>query len=368
MTYFVIYFFIALGLNISNGLLAFGEETQYKSTTILEESPSVVYQFCLREGLLNYKPLWNSKTAIRELNSSGVMEAVAEELDLVKDTDTQKKRREIIDNLQAGVEIKEIAPGFIEISAVYPDPYDCQTIVKRLSRWLVRDRILSIDNETEGLMEWISNELEFFKKKLRGEEEILDKFRKRNKAFMSDIKAGLHPVLADGIIAGGNISRRYEKYSQELLDSGIEYKTLNAEEKMLSEELKGTDKRIITKKETDSKTGNVILETEALNPVYQKLQIDLIQCRRRISGIEEKMKVVKEITVATEKKLEEIPEKVREYSVLLKRYNNQTEMYEKFENLKEKIFLMIRLGIECRGVYFRVLESAEVPREPYIPD
>ncbi|MEA1927945.1 MAG: hypothetical protein U9N73_07035, partial [Candidatus Auribacterota bacterium] len=157
-------------------------------------------------------------------------------------------------------------------------------------------------------------------------------------------------------------------YSEELLDSGIEYKTLKAEEKLLMEELAKTDEIIITETKTDRNTGKVISETEGVNPVYQELQLDLMRCLRKISGAEEKLELIEVITSATVKKLKKLPEKEREYAGLMRKYKNYTETIEKFTMAKEKVSLMRRLGLARRGLNFMVLEPAELPREPYKPE
>jgi uncharacterized protein involved in exopolysaccharide biosynthesis len=357
---------IGIGCICSEGS-TLAKNSVYRSTAIVELNKSSLEQLVASEGLIPKQKSWDINRAIINAKSSSMVESIIEELNLDKNITKKRERRKLIERIRDGIEINLLSPGIIEFSVIYDDPFICQKIVNRLIRFFIKDRLYHQDEDSEENMEWLDNELEFQRKRRLNTEEAIESFRKENQNISIYIELAYSPDSA-GINFPGVFAKRYEKYSQELLDSGIEYKTLKAEEKLLVEELAKTAETIIIETKTDRNTDKVVLETKGVNPVYQALQLDLMRCLRKISGIEENIEIIKEITRMTVNKLKQFLEKEREYAGLMRKLKKSTEMIEQFTSVKEKVSLMRRLEIRNRGTYFRVLEAAEVPREPYIPD
>ena len=305
---------IAAGLLFPDSI-CFGENPVYRSSAVLEMRPSSTKRFAASEGLLPDQKAWDIQKAILSVKSRSTVESIMEELNLDENINNKKERRRLIDKIRAGIDIKERSPDIIEFDVIYDDPLVCQKIVKLLMRKIIRDELESMDEKTEANIEWLDNELEYFRKKLSRVEEDLKKFREDNLDIILDIELGSSTAPASLTSAMGIVAKRQEKYSQDLLDLGIEYKALRAEEKLLAEEMAETDEMIVTEKITAPKTGEVISIKESVNPVYRELQFDSSRIRRKIVGIGARIDVIKPLAETAKKKLKEMPEKEMQYEI-----------------------------------------------------
>jgi|GEM_PF-6801852 len=357
---------IGIGFICSVGSV-FAKNLVYRSSAVLEMRPSSPKRFAASEGLLPDQNAWDIQKAILSVKSRSTVESIMEELNLYENINNNKERRRLTDKIMAGIDIKERSPDIIDFDVTYDDPIVCQKIVKLLMRKIIRDELGSSDEKTEANIEWLDNELEYFRKKLLRGEENLNKFREDNPEIILDIELGYSPDSAMRTSALGTVAKRQEKYSQELQDLGIEYKAMKAEEKLLAAEEAEVDKMIVKEKITSSQTGEVISTKESVNPVCRELQLDSIRIRQKIVGIRARIDVIKPLAETAKKKLKNIFEKEMEYARLRREYNNNVVIFSKLQKMREKVRFMRRLEMRERGVHFMILEGAEIPIEPYQP-
>lgn len=359
-----------LNLSIGNTLHAFNiskywREPVYRSSAVIEVIYSEPEALYVTESQFQRKASRRLGTVIQRMKSRSRVEDIMKELNLDKDVKNEVEYRELVEKIRNGIEVKEPGLNLLEISCVYNDPQVCRRIVNLLVRKFIKEQLEIQEKDTSAGLEFLNKEIELYKKKLEEASSALEEFENNNLNILPMLRRRSPTEVTLTPAPANTFADQYRGYTKELLDLGIELKTLKEERKNLEKELEKTDEMVVTSREIDQKTKEVLTVTSSLNPIYQEIKRNLILLRVKIVSHETKRDIIQKVMEELFEKMKTTPAKAKELAILERRYNNCSRIYSQLLEKREEAYLNRRLELTKRGTRIRIIDNASVPLKPY---
>ena len=259
----------------------------YKSTAVIEVEERAKENPYIKDFSKSTPIASRLGDILQRIKSRSMIEDIVKELNLNENIKNNLEYRQLVETLRGNISIKISGSSLLEISCSYPYRVDCQKIVNRLTRSIIKENLDLQDQETEAGIEWIEKEMEFYKKKMVQSEDKLLAFQEKYAELMPEelvnqlyssityqpSNSGSQPVnppfppdyLRTLGMRGPSIYHlRYQNYSGQLLDQGVKFKELQRKKDMLLKQLANEDEFVISKRVTET------------NPVIRSLREELV--------------------------------------------------------------------------------------------
>ena len=123
---------------------------------------------------------------LQRVRSRSVIEDIIQELNLAENTRNEYEKRTLINNLRENIEVTISRNHLLKVSCSYVDPKACQKVVNLLTRMIIKENLALQDKETQAGIEWLDQELEFYKNKMDEASQKLQKFQEKYAEVMPE--------------------------------------------------------------------------------------------------------------------------------------------------------------------------------------
>ena len=143
------------------------KEPVYKSSGVIEIFPPASETISLNDTELNHLISRKIGSAVVRMKRCSQVEDIIKELNLEKAVTNEVEYRNLVERIRRGIDIKKIAPNFLEISCVYTNPLICKKIVNLLMRKLIINNLQSQEKKSEDRIESLNQQIEVYRKNLQ---------------------------------------------------------------------------------------------------------------------------------------------------------------------------------------------------------
>lgn len=306
------------------------------------------------------------------------------------------------------------------VFSIWCEHYDrvtCQKIVELVTDLFIKENLDLEKRETSIGIEFLESQRSIYRQKLEEAERNLTTFKEEHQQVLS-IAAARELGEKLGVTDTANINvLRYTSYERDLIEMRLKLQELSARQEYLREEIKRTEKYVISariqeinpvvrelKKELAEKrieihrlridsTENhplvqqlqrqiekiqeelekmteetVKQETRTINPNYQELEKELSRTDAEMASLKKRIEITELFMKDYHKEVRKIPETERKLTDLQRSYNIYNRRFLDLTERLETAKITERLETIEKGVRFEILERPRVPMEPFKPN
>jgi len=365
------------------------------------------------------------RTITQQLTNRTKLLQVISELDLYPEEVRKKTPNEaLVKNMRKHLEVEiptTSEQNFFIVYYLHEDPSKAMLGVSSLVALFIKESLLIREEQAIGTTRFIEEELESSKKILEKQEESIQYFKKRHMGELpNQLEANLkmldnlHIQLSDNLESQRGTKNRLILYEQELAllagqlrvstvienDNSITVDTtlsqLLIQRDVLLQEINGLESNftqhhpdlIAAKKElvkvevhiravqkgmaartddssivTQSRIPNTDINRE-MNSIKRRLNDD----KARFSALEEEERNLRDTIKMYQKRVEAAPRREQQLLSLSRDYENTKQNYQELLDKKLEAQLSENLERSQKGEKFRILDPANMPERPFLPN
>ena len=394
---------LAVFLLVTAGVTAAGmlmkDVYEAKSLVLIEKSE--VLAPLLRGMALDSRAETLIRTIKKNLLSRNLLEQVIQKLDLDAELRNKAQYEALITALQEKVNVRVQGTDLFEVSYRGRDPVVVRDIVNTIVSTFIETNVGTSRGETHKAIEFIQQQIDFYKEKLDETDRNLRRFKEENPGILSVNEGALlqkiereRESLAQAELALKEQVREKQSIEQQLKGEEPLSVTLlrrgGGAESRLSEaraELKALLSRYTEQhpsvirlrreireleagmERVDSRGGEGFDEREVgVNPIYQQLKGRLAETETNIELTTTKIEELKRIIRRDEERLFNIPKEQEELTRLTRGRDVYQNMYDSLMAKLESARVSKALEEADRGESFRVMDPAVLPAKPVKPN
>ncbi len=360
------------------------------------------------------------RTIKQQLTSRTKLLRVINDLNLyAEDPQKQTLNEVLVSRMRANLEIEVTNKrdlNFFMVHYTHADPTKAMLGVSRLVSLFIEESLQIREDQAVGTTRFLEEELENVKKKLEKQEATIQWFKRQNIGELPDQLdsnlrmldnlnlqlqnnmesqrevesrvilleqeiaklGGQIQVSADGSVTGGsNLMRLFQQrdaLQQEISRLETVYTPrhpdlISAKKALtkIEEEIRTVQKNLNSQPDTPSATSPATataLFTPELNNLWRQLNAN----KPRLAALLEKEKDLRERIKKYQLRVELAPKREQQLLSLTRDYDNTRQNYQDLLNKKQSAQLSQNLEKRQEGEKFRVLDPANLPEKPYLPN
>ena len=338
------------------------------------------------------------------LVSRDIIYKTLEDIDSDVFTKSKADQQLYIASLQNKIKIRVRGQDLFIVSLEGPNPGFIQKFVNTLINKYIEENVASKRDEAYGANRFLEEQISAFKAKLEEADDKIIAFRRDQgiyftvdeKAILDEIKAKMEIVeeynsqiesfrakesqlkeqlgkleptvdsfISDQLEAGKN--NRLVLMEKRLNDLRLRYTENYPEIVRLKYEISSLkDQPVQTDMSDDVSDGSSRMTS--VNPVYVKVQQDLLAVQGDLSELVAKRKNMERQVKNKEAELQEIPEAKKQLNVLIQERNSYKKLYQDLLGRMSKSEVSKQMEISNKTATFRIVDPAVYPERPISPN
>ncbi|MEW5803012.1 MAG: XrtA system polysaccharide chain length determinant [bacterium] len=351
------------------------------------------------------------KTIRQILLSRSKLLEVIKKLDLDLKVKDPLEMEKLIEDTKKAVEITMASESLFLISYEGDDPHKVRDFTNMLCQLFVEENMERLRGTANDAFSFIEGQLAVYKKKLEESENSLRLFKENNIGQMpGEENANLGRLenyrnlltqaeidLKEATLQKSILEEQLLKekplivaFSSRNADSSLEAQLAKLEVQLsflltsytdkypevirVKGQIEEIKKGILKEKEKtqgeseEDKGSEETMQTEAINPSYQKIKDDLSQTNTRISTLQLRLSDYEQKIAQYQQKVQSIPEGEQKLAQLKRDYEVNNQIYQTLLNKLEEARIAKELEMKEKSINFQIIDPAQLPLKPSKPD
>ena len=342
--------------------------------------------------------------------SRNMLLKVINAMDLDIKAKNQAPMESIIKDFQDNTKIMVKGNDLFVVSYRGKNPKIVRDYVNTLVSEYIEENTSSKRQEAFGANKFLSDQIDFYKKKIEEAEERLMSFRrekgltlatdertlvasiKQNKDEMENVEikikefeakkakikqqmSGEEPftvAIIDNKEKGGSLSTRLKMLEQKIPMLLTRYTENYPEVIKTRAEIETIKKQIETQKQSqgaeNASEGDLGSGTSMANPLYQQLKEDLFRTDSEIDSLKAKITILNIRIKKSESEMQNIPQEKKDLSDIERDRNTHQKIYEQLLSRLGQSEVSEQMEVQDKGTTFRVVDPAILPTRPVSPN
>ncbi|MDX1666713.1 MAG: GNVR domain-containing protein [Saprospiraceae bacterium] len=312
---------------------------------------------------------------------------------------SEEKQQAYITNLIDRINVKIGRDNYFRVSLVDQDPVFAQQFINKLVGKYVEQSISSTRDETYGANRFLEEQLLIFKDKLINAQDKIINFRNQQGILFSTDETGtineLRKLMSEieeismveeslkakkrelsyqlsktqpttSTISEGETTNRLVSMQRRLENLRLRYTENYPEVMQLKQEIAELQKRLEDPNQVEAATQTTRMTSA--NPIYQKLQEQLIDIEAELSSLATKKMKLERAVAKREQELKDVPEAKKELNILIQDRDSIKKVYESLLARMGQSEVSKQMEIGNKTATFRVIDPALLPTKPISPD
>lgn len=313
------------------------------------------------------------------------------------------EQERIIEGIKDRTTLSNLRENLIRIEYSDSDADRAFLVTKRLADMFIQESLAAKERESRDAYEFISNQVEDYRKKLTDAEDNLKAYRAKNidaspgsetdtKTRISELRSQIEGARMEAMEQRSKEHALVEQLSSESQISAVEtremaYRSRLAElqgelDKLLltytdrhpdvvrvrhqmqdlQEQVKGA--QVLQQQQKASGAPAAHDEGVAINPLYQELRSKLAETRRNAAASQSRMSVSESLLQSELDRSRRIADSANVLSELTRDYEVNRDIYQDLLKRRENARVSMNLDADHRGLTFNIQEPAQLPLRP----
>ena len=342
--------------------------------------------------------------------SRNMLLKVINAMDLDIKAKNQASMESMVKDFQDNTKIMVKGNDLFVVSYKGGNPKIVRDYVNTLVSEYIEENISSKRQEAFGANKFLSDQIDFYKKKIEEAEERLMSFRREKgltlatdertlvssikqnkdementevkikeleakKAKMKQQLSGEEPftvAIIDNKEKGGNLSIRLKMLEQKIPMLLTRYTEKYPEVIKTRAEIETIKKQIEAQKQSqgaeNASEGDLGSGTSMMNPLYQQLKEDLFRTDSEIDSLKAKIAILNIRLKKSESEVQNIPKEKKDLSDIERDRNTYQKIYEQLLSRLGQSEVSEQMEVQDKGTTFRVVDPAILPTRPVSPN
>ena len=372
------------------------------ATTILVQESNIIKP--LMEGRAVTTGNSDRASIAREvIFSRKIMDDVLETGGWMKSKPSAIRQERIIEGIKDRATLSNLRENLIRIEYTDSDPDRAFLVTKRLADLFIQESLAAKERESREAYEFISHQVDDYRKKLTDAEENLKEYRARNidaspgsetdtKTRISELRSQIEGARMEAMEQRSRERALTEQLSHESSISAVETREMAYRSRLA--ELQGElDKLLLTytdrhpdvvrvrhqiedlqdhvkstqalqQQQKASGTPAPRDDTVTLNPLYQELRSKLAEAKRNGAASQSRMSASEALLKSELDRSRRIADSANVLSELTRDYEVNRDIYQDLLKRRENARVSMNLDADHRGLTFNIQEPAQLPLRP----
>ena len=342
--------------------------------------------------------------------SRNMLLKVINAMDLDIKAKNQASMESMVKDFQDNTKIMVKGNDLFVVSYRGENPKIVRDYVNTLVSEYIEENISSKRQEAFGANKFLSDQIDFYKKKIEEAEERLMSFRREKgltlatdertlvssikqnkdementevkikeleakKAKMKQQLSGEEPftvAIIDNKEKGGNLSIRLKMLEQKIPMLLTRYTEKYPEVIKTRAEIETIKKQIEAQKQSqgaeNASEGDLGSGTSMMNPLYQQLKEDLFRTDSEIDSLKAKITILNIRLKKSESEMQNIPKEKKDLADFERDRNTHQKIYEQLLSRLGRAEVSEQMEVQDKGTTFRVVDPAILPTRPVSPN
>jgi len=371
------------------------------ATTILVQESNIIKP--LMEGRAVATGIADHASIAREvIFSRKIMDDILVTAGWMKDKPSALRQERIIEGIKDRTTLSNLRENLIRIEYTDSNADRAFLVTKRLADLFIQESLAAKERESREAYEFISNQVNDYRKKLTDAEDKLKEYRAKNldaspgsetdtKTRISELRSQIEGARMEAMEQHSKERALVDELSHESEVSAVQtremqYRTRLAElqgelDKLLltytdrhpdvvrvrhqiqdlQEQVKGAQALQQRQKAAGVATHD---ESVAINPLYQELRSKQAEVRRNAAAAQSRMSVSESLLQAELDRSRRIADTANVLSELNRDYEVNRDIYQDLLKRRENARVSMNLDADHRGLTFNIQEPAQLPLRP----